>query len=64
MIAIARHTGIDADGVAETEADHSAIAQSAGPISTCAILPKCWRTCAEIEINEGPGRPTPDGQLQ
>jgi hypothetical protein len=37
MIAIARNSDIDADGIAETEADHSAIARSAGRCSIFAI---------------------------
>jgi hypothetical protein len=37
------YTGVDADGVAKTETDHSAIVQSAGRSWICETSGKCWR---------------------
>jgi hypothetical protein len=43
MARIPRYTGVDADGVAETEADHFMECPAAGNGSICATWTKCCR---------------------
>jgi hypothetical protein len=66
MIAIARNTGIDADGIAETEADHFGNCPVCGALLDTRDLAQMLAHVhdAEIEISEGPDRPTRDRRRQ
>jgi hypothetical protein len=66
MIAIARNTGIDADGFVETEADHFGNCPVCGAYLDMRDLAQMLAHVhdTEIEISEGPDRPTRDRRRQ
>ena len=66
MIAIARNTGIDVDGIAETEADHFGNCPVCGAYLDMRDLAQILAHVhnAEIEIGEGSEPPPRDGPMQ